>query len=142
MSDPAYCTDTTRLPTVQEANDFLRVVNDARAAFDMVPLKHVEFDLAEPGSPCGCLSYLALIEPIGGRVLSDSFRLESSNDARMMRAALNVAANKDLWSVTIPPEIRAVTDRFDRLAEEDAAQFTSDQLRARLVEANVVAGDV
>ena len=141
MSESTACElpvhDLNVLPTIEEAREFLRVVNVARKHLGWAKLQHIDFDTAEPGRPCGCLSYHALIAPIDGKVLSDCFWLSDSDDATRIATALGVELRPGRHDVKIPMSIRNVTDRFDQLAS-DRCSFSAAELRQRLVDAGVV----
>jgi hypothetical protein len=49
------------LPTVEQAREFLRLVNVGRVAGGLEPLELLDFDGAEPEAPCGCLSATNLV---------------------------------------------------------------------------------
>jgi hypothetical protein len=127
------------LPTVEQAREFLRLVNVGRVAGGLEPLELLDFDGAEPEAPCGCLSATNLVCALDdfasvGTIyflgLRDSGRREAFA-AAMGAMGANVemtSESSDYW--VIPAGILAVTDPFDARV---------DGLRERLVEAGVVA---
>lgn len=124
--------DCIDLPTIEQAQEFLRLVNVGRAAVGLDPIDTLDFDGAEPGHTVNCLSARNLFAPVAGEHAMFSVGMTAVRgvpsevvDALGMEEAWPGAEHFD-----IPDAILAVTDPFD---EETPG------LRERLVEAGVVA---
>lgn len=129
------------LPTIKEAQEFLRLVNVGRVAGEMEPLDYLDFDGAEPGDTHGCLSHVNLFGPAGFVVYSNFVKANMGVADERVVKALNMGPGRK-----IPAGIKAVTDPFDSCLrddhDEDDVRFNEDALaalRERLVEAGVVA---
>jgi hypothetical protein len=130
------------LPTVEQAQEFLALVNKGRTAAGLEPLEKLDFDGAEPMIPTGCLSALNLFRPIGVQgVWKRDLSVEARNAYRaegpLKAIGCELSPGHSLpatgfgavsyWS--IPDAILAVTNPFD--SEEPG-------LRERLEDAGVV----
>lgn len=125
----------TTLPTVEEAREFLRLVNVGREAAGLAPLERLDFDGATPGEPCNCLSARNLFcaaDPMAS-VNDVSFSADSPRTALALTAVARAIgashAEKRRSSWLIPDAILRVTIPFDAQAPG---------LRERLEEAGVV----
>jgi hypothetical protein len=122
----------TDLPTVEEAQRFLELVNVGRKAVGAEPLEKLNFDRAQPNIPTSCLSATNLfcipevqVEESDVYSLACVWSDETRTDPRIAEA-LHMDGGEEGYM--IPDEIKAVTDPFDRRAPG---------LKARLVEAGV-----
>lgn len=117
------------LPTVEECQTFLKVINEGRALIDLPPLDVLDFDGSWPESALNCLSARSLFLHAGYATRCDTIDPRSGyGQDRRVLAILDFSK--------IPAEILTVTDAFDAVAcDSDGAQT----LRARMVEAGVVA---
>ena len=124
------------LPSIEQAQEFLRLVNVGRQAMDLEPLEYLDFDGAKPGAPMRCLSATNLFASAGYMVGAEAVRGAVGYDqtvrVEVPRAIgckkYQSADENPMWN--LPAGIRVVTDPFD---EEEPG------LRERLVEAGVVA---
>lgn len=127
-------TKVTTLPTVEEAREFLRLVNKGRTAIGLEPLAKLDYDRAQPGVSTNCLSARNLFAPAGILVFHDVVDLPERENERTravsLLGAIGSALLLDTDGATIPDAIRRVTDPFDDRAPG---------LRDRLVAAGVVA---
>jgi hypothetical protein len=132
------------LPTVEECREFKRVIDEARAKLGRTHLPYLRWHRAYPGRPDGCLSYVNLIEDIGGYVgVSNFYQLPFPH---LLRAALEETVGyrlgpEDIYRdesdmVRIPDEILAVTDPFDAL--DGQSDEVREEFRKRMVAAGVV----
>lgn len=102
--------------TAGDARAFLDTVNRGRKAFDFDPLDNIDgiWEVALPGDTKGCLSYHALIGPIGMRVDGGSvgtvqFYVGDASDV----LAAAIGGKMEGGAVTIPDSILRVTNVFD-----------------------------
>jgi hypothetical protein len=121
------------LPTIEECREFKRVIDRGREDAGLDPIEFLEFDDAAPGDGSACLSAMNLFAEAGYRVGTVCVHPKPGR-----------LATHDLPSVlkgvsTLPASIRAVTDRFDGCYDAENPDEALDVLRARLVEAGVVA---
>jgi hypothetical protein len=124
------------LPTIEEAQEFLRLINIGRQAIGLEEIDKLEFDESIPGSMDNCLSARHLIYPAGGVVGPDCASLRGDANASTFRRVLNAFGMKPRESndhlyfpIPLPDAILKVTDPFDSRVPG---------LRERLVEAGVV----
>lgn len=122
-------TTFTDLPTVEEAREFLRVINAGRVAIGAEPLAKLDFDGAEPNEGHACLSATNLFSLIGEHAGSQTVENLPPQLAQAIGAERYAGATAGDSEFVIPDEIRVVTDPFDMKVEG---------LRERLVEAGVV----
>jgi hypothetical protein len=119
------------LPTIEECQEFLKVINRGRVAIDLEPLEYLDFDNAEPSSSCRCLSATNLFYHAGYRVYSNSISpLSPNSDSR-------VCVVTDGYF--LPEKILSVTDCFDDCADMFFLKENLALLRHRMVAAGVVA---
>jgi hypothetical protein len=122
----------TTLPTVEEAREFLRLVNVGREAAGLTPLERLDFDGATPDEPCNCLSARNLFCAMDPKAWVFSRGWDGSGfvvSARMPKMASAIGAERLTIGWSIPDAILRVTDPFD-------ARIPG--LRERLEEAGVV----
>lgn len=123
------------LPSVEEAREFLEVINRGREAAGLEPLKYLEFDEARPGLGNSCLSATNLflhVEDYGnmsGGPVGTTYVVTSDEVAQAI-GATDRYGEFEIPEFEIPEAILKVTDPFDNEAKG---------LRERLVEAGVVA---
>ncbi len=127
------------LPSVEECQEFLRVINRGREAVGLARIDVLHFDECEPTNPRNCLSAAHLFKPAGYTTFVSVIRPELTADGELVTALnLPAATEKHDPSVSgfaIPHEIKVVTDVFD--AGEDDENLLA-RLRDRMVEAGVV----
>lgn len=127
----------TDLPTAEECQEFLALINKGRAVYDLEPVVKLDYDRCEPGDPQECLSATYLAVPAGGTAGAYSFE----NVAQADRLADALGTSRYWGGVEIPDGILRVTDPFDLLGElypgDECLKEQNDALRARLVEAGV-----
>lgn len=129
------------LPTIEQAQEFLRVINVGREAIDLEPLEKLEFARCEPAAPFTCLSATNLFADAD--LFTGEFHAMSPlyGEATLSHNALAVARayGKPIEQLgyphnrlgfEIPEAIRVVTDPFDTEV---------DGLEDRLREAGVIA---
>lgn len=115
------------LPTIEEAQAFLAVVNRGRVAFGLEPVKYLEFDTAKPMHPLRCLSATNLFVPVGCTYVAE---VGAEVPPALRERLASVLGTRVIpCGIEIPSVIRNVTDPFD-------SQVAG--LRERLVEAGVV----
>jgi hypothetical protein len=119
----------TSLPTIEECQEFHRLINAGRVAAGLEPLDKLEFDACVPCSSTECLSATNLFTPVEIRVDVDYLCVtgDGGDTQRAVLAAVGCTTVSDY--PTIPDAILAVTDPFDRKVPG---------LRQRLEEAGVV----
>jgi len=140
VCDECIDTDDLEIPTIEQAQEFKRIIDTGRAAAGLPPLEFLEYDKAISNSATACLSATNLFNEIGcdvGSVTVDFNRAGQSYSKR--EAALKAIGSapitkmdgsprEDRWE--IPKAILIVTNPFDA---------NLGGLRTRLVEAGVVA---
>lgn len=120
----------SNLPTIEQVQEFLALINKGRAAMDAKPLEFLDFDKADPDDINNCLSARNLLHEAGFTVGTSTITAEAVNANLAVPAAIGAA--KASWTrhqYVLPAAILAVTDPFDD---------ESSGLRERLVEAGVV----
>lgn len=128
-------TESANLPTVEECVEFKRLVDVGRAAAGLEPIDVLEFDDAMPMSPFGCLSARNLFCAVEWNCDDPDTWGDAGGTTFRAPAAIIAALDAqptdyDPLRFVIPDAILAVTDPFD---------YEVEGLRARLVEAGVVA---
>ena len=147
------------LPSIEECRAFHAKINEGRVLIGLEPLDALEFDTAEPGDDQRCLSATNLFAEAGYLVgakyvypLRDEEDDEAGDPKHAVEGILVEGRPQPDYGEShggqIPPEIKTVTDCFDRLVVltyeagaiyDESYQDARAALRARLVEAGVVA---
>lgn len=129
------------LPSVEECQEFLRVINRGREAIGLRAVDVLAFDACEPGNPLGCLSATHLFKPAGYTTFDQVIRPELGAESALV-TTLDLPARTapagthgDVSGFAIPPQIKVVTDVFD---DGDDDEDLLAALRDRMVEAGVV----
>lgn len=132
------------LPTIEQAQAALALMNKGREAIGMQPVEYLDFDAAVPNTSGYCLSAKTVFGPAGFSVLTDTVIASRPQVQYGIVEAMGLTqppdAEDDEREYRIPETILAVTDPFDRLSCRDGDDYQSARsaLRERLVEAGVV----
>lgn len=107
-----------KLPTIEEAQEFLRVINRGRIAIDLEPLDKLNWADAVPDAPYACLSATNLFSHADLSVFSTHVMNGPHDDLSSLHLTLAHAISADVnahrQEIEIPDEIRVVTDPFDK----------------------------
>lgn len=127
------------LPTVEECQEFKRLIDAGRAAADLKPIEFLNFDGAEANNPQACLSATNLFAEVELEVFSDyvepGYHQRFDGPRQIFEDVIEAIGGTDNTcednraEYGLPEAILKVTNPFDQKVHN---------LRERLVEAGVV----